>query len=99
MHQPFDTMQTTWYAFGEKVVPDAACTVHAIAGDETGADLGTELLVTTGTGCPNQAGMKAATRNTERFADPRYGPDPSVLRNELEPALLRNHHGGSVLEP
>jgi hypothetical protein len=40
-----------------------------------------------GGGRADEPGMKAAASNNERFANPRYRPDRSVLRDELEPHI------------
>ncbi len=73
-------------AFGQKIVPDPPGTICPIAGNEAGAHLGAKYLVAacTSAGHATQPGMEPTARHTERFAKPRYRPDPSMLRDEPE---------------
>ena len=63
--------------------------VRPIAGDEAGTDLPCILLVAArpGTQRTHEPSVKAAARNTERFADPRHRPDSSVRRDKGEPHI------------
>ena len=88
-HQPLDAMQTGVEPFGQYVVPDPPGAIGAIASGKAGPDPGDEHLVilSPSTRRAVKPGMEARARHTERLADPRDRPDPSVLRNKREPHI------------
>jgi len=85
-HQAFDPMQTTGQAFGQEVVPDATRPISPVAGDEAGSDPPGIVFVAAQPGArrAHEPGVEATARNTERPANPRYRPNPSMLGDEPE---------------
>jgi len=88
-HQPFDAMETRIEPFGQHVVPDPSSAIGAIAAGKAGSDPGDEhlIILSPSTRRAVEPGMEARARHTERLADPRDRPDPSVLRHETEPHI------------
>ena len=85
-HQPLNPMQTARQPFRKQVFPHPSGAVGPVARNEAGADLCAKLFIASATltawSC--QPGIKPASRDTERLAQPTRRPDPPVLRNETE---------------